>query len=180
MLTAQRESVAGTLFERLADARRRSDALFDIVRTEAIYDRPIPERNRIIFYVGHLEAFDWNLLHENALGLRTFDSEFDRLFAFGIDPVGGGLPTDQPSDWPSLERVREYVRTIRDSLDERLAGVESFEEHRRDGFSLETLLNVAIEHRLMHVETLAYMFHQLPLDRKIRPPLPPRILASPS
>jgi gamma-glutamyl hercynylcysteine S-oxide synthase len=29
------------------------------------------------------------------------------------------------------------------------------------------LLNVAIEHRLMHVETLAYMLHQLPLDQKI-------------
>jgi iron(II)-dependent oxidoreductase len=30
------------------------------------------------------------------------------------------------------------------------------------------LLNVAIEHRLMHVETLSYMLHQLPLDRKIK------------
>ena len=34
-------------------------------------------------------------------------------------------------------------------------------------FSAETLLNVAIEHRLMHAETLAYMLHQLPLDRKV-------------
>ena len=99
MLTAQRESVAGMLLQRLSDARRQSDALFDIVRPDAMYDRPIPERHRIVFYTGHLEAFDWNLLHENALGLRTFHPEFDRLFAFGIDPVGGGLPTDQPSDW---------------------------------------------------------------------------------
>jgi ergothioneine biosynthesis protein EgtB len=30
------------------------------------------------------------------------------------------------------------------------------------------LLNVAVEHRLMHAETLAYMLHQLPLDRKVR------------
>ncbi len=30
------------------------------------------------------------------------------------------------------------------------------------------LLNVAIEHRLMHVETLSYMLHQLPIDRKYR------------
>lgn len=37
----------------------------------------------------------------------------------------------------------------------------------RDGFPLATLLNVAIEHRLMHAETLAYMFHQLPLNRKV-------------
>jgi ergothioneine biosynthesis protein EgtB len=34
-------------------------------------------------------------------------------------------------------------------------------------FAPETLLNVAIEHRLMHAETLAYMLHQLPFDRKV-------------
>ena len=102
------------------DARRRSDALFNIVRPHSIYERPIPERHRIIFYVGHLEAFDWNLLHENVLGLKSFHPEFDRLFAFGIDPVGGGLPTDQPSDWPRLETVRDYVTRIRAALDEKL------------------------------------------------------------
>jgi len=30
-------------------------------------------------------------------------------------------------------------------------------------------LNVAIEHRLMHCETLAYMLHRLPLEQKLRP-----------
>jgi len=168
MLTVQRESAVGDLLlERVSDARRRSDALFEIVRDEAMYDRPIPERHRIIFYVGHLEAFDWNLLHESVLGLRSFHPEFDHLFAFGIDPVGGGLPNDQPSDWPSLDRVSEYVRKIRTSLDERLMGNGGNGARQRDGFSLETLLNVAIEHRLMHLETLAYMLHQLPLERKI-------------
>ncbi|MGA7755917.1 MAG: SUMF1/EgtB/PvdO family nonheme iron enzyme [Candidatus Sulfotelmatobacter sp.] len=169
MLAAQRESaIDRVLLERISDARSRSDALFDIVQTEAIYDRPIPERHRIVFYIGHLEAFDWNLLHENVFGLKSFHPEFDRLFAFGIDPVGGGLPSDQPADWPSLATVRDYVLKIRAALDEKLSevGVESG-KRMRDGFPLETLLNVAIEHRLMHVETLAYMLHQLPIDRKI-------------
>jgi iron(II)-dependent oxidoreductase len=139
------------------------------VRREAMYDRPIAERHRIIFYVGHLEAFDRNLLHENVFGLASFQPEFDRLFAFGIDPVGGGLPTDQPSEWPSFSQVEDYVRRIRTALDEKLAdGIVDSADRRREGFSLETLLNVAIEHRLMHVETLAYMLHQLPLDRKVR------------
>ena len=177
MPTAQRESVVdATLLERISDARRRSDALFEIVQTDAMYDRPIPERHRIIFYVGHLEAFDWNLLHENVFGLRSFHPEFDRLFAFGIDPVGGGLPTDHASDWPSLDHVREYVRNIRNSLDDKLLRNTG---GQRDGFALDTLLNVAIEHRLMHVETLAYMLHQLPLDRKIPQADSSPVLASP-
>lgn len=168
------------LLERVSDARRRSDELFNMVRADSIYERPIPERHRIIFYLGHLEAFDWNLLHENVFGLASFHPEFDKLFAFGIDPVGGGLPSDQPSEWPSLESVKDYVNRIRTALDEKLAdGILDSSAHRRDGFPLDTLLNVAIEHRLMHVETLAYMLHQLPVDRKIRPADPPNLIAPP-
>ena len=84
--------VARELMERVRDARRRSDALFDVVRAGSLYERPIPERHRIIFYVGHLEAFDWNLLgRESGLEsrLKNVNPEFDRLFALGIDPVGG-------------------------------------------------------------------------------------------
>src|SRR5271163_3903697 len=154
--------------DRLSDARRRSDALFNIVQSNSLYERPIPERNRIIFYVGHLEAFDWNLLN-GIFGLDSIHPEYDRLFAFGIDPVGGGLPTDQPSDWPSLDAVREYVNNIRRGLDERLAqAMDEPNAPTRDGFPLPTLLNVAIEHRLMHLETLAYMLHQLPFNMKVR------------
>jgi gamma-glutamyl hercynylcysteine S-oxide synthase len=157
------------LLDRLSDARQRSDDLFGVVLPEAIYDRPIPERHRIIFYVGHLEAFDWNLLHESPLGLTSFHPEFDRLFAFGIDPVGGGLPSDQPSDWPSQRVVRDYVNRIRTALDEKLSHkVLDSGSPARGGFSLSILLNVAIEHRLMHLETLAYMLHQLPFERKNR------------
>jgi len=48
------------LHTRMLDARARTDDVFRVVREEAVYDRPIPERHRIIFYVGHVEAFDWN------------------------------------------------------------------------------------------------------------------------
>ena len=166
------------LLLRMSDARRRSDALFQVVRADSLYERPIRERHRIIFYIGHLEAFDWNLLHE-VLGLKSFHPDFDRLFSFGIDPVNGGLPQDRPSDWPSTQSVRDYVSRIRTVLDGKLE--DALLESRaptRDGFPLATLLSVAIEHRLMHVETLAYMLHQSPFDHKIKPQVDsPRILS---
>ncbi len=156
------------LIEQLANARQRTDELFALVKPDSLYERPIAERHRIVFYIGHLEAFDWNLFHERIFGLKSFHPEFDRLFAFGIDPVGGGLPTDQPSDWPSIVAVRDYVKKIRNVLDEKLAdALADSVPPAADGFPLSTLLNVAIEHRLMHAETLAYMLHQLPLDRKV-------------
>jgi ergothioneine biosynthesis protein EgtB len=169
MLATQSDAVTREeLSQQISAARQQTDDLFRIVKPESLYDRPIAERHRIVFYVGHLEAFDWNLLHERVFGVKSFHPEFDQLFAFGIDPVGGGLPTDQPADWPSIEKVHDYVRTIRAALDDKLDSVTDFQVPLSDGFTLNTLLNVAVEHRLMHAETLAYMLHQLPLDKKIR------------
>ena len=156
------------LHTRLTEARKRTDELFAIVRDEALYDRPIPERHRIIFYVGHVESFDWNLLAQRAFGLQPFHESFDKLFAFGIDPVGGGLPTDKPSDWPAREEIYQYNQGLRDDLDRAIARTLA---NPSEGHPLLLqMLEVAIEHRLMHAETLAYMLHQLPADRKVRAP----------
>jgi gamma-glutamyl hercynylcysteine S-oxide synthase len=180
LATENAAAIHHELAERLLSARQRSDELFGLVRSDALYERPIRERHRIIFYIGHLEAFDWNLFHERVLGMKSFHPHFDRLFAFGIDPVGGGLPADQPSNWPSVDEVRGYVAQVRATLDKRLVnGILDSDSCVREGFSLDTFLNVAIEHRLMHAETLAYMLHQLPTDKKIAPALPPEIRTPP-
>jgi formylglycine-generating enzyme required for sulfatase activity len=138
----------------LREARRQTDELFEIVREDAFYERPIPERHRIIFYLGHLEAFDWNLVARHALDLPSFHPAFDRLFAFGIDPPEGQLPDDAPADWPAIEEVERYNRCVRESIDRTLPNVP------------EEFLHAAIEHRLMHAETLAYILHQLPYEQK--------------
>ena len=155
-----------TITESLVEARVLTDELFGVVCPDSFYERPVPERHRILFYLGHLEAFDWNLLARNILALDSFHKEFDRLFAFGIDPVGGGLPSDRPSDWPSIPEVRNYIQRVRQTLDAALEKV-SFRDSAlpllRGGYAL----HVALEHRLMHAETLAYMLHQLPLESKL-------------
>lgn len=149
---------------RLIHARATTDELFQILRDDAFYERPIAERHRIIFYLGHIETFDWNLLGQRAFGLRRFHPSFDQLFAFGIDPIGEGLPTDQPSDWPSRGEITAYNQKLRAAID---SGIEQTLGHPSEGHpQLLTMLDTAIEHRLMHAETLAYMFHRLPLDRK--------------
>ncbi|HEX3742461.1 MAG TPA: SUMF1/EgtB/PvdO family nonheme iron enzyme [Bryobacteraceae bacterium] len=141
----------------LADARARTDELFSLVAPDAIYDRPIAERHRIVFYLGHVEAFDWNLLRGYRPELASFHPEFDRLFAFGIDPPPGQLPADQPHDWPSIPDVEHYNRRVRAAFD---AAFHELPEEVR---------HVAIEHRLMHAETLAYILHNLPFEKKLAP-----------
>src|SRR5690348_14341811 len=154
------------LLERLADARAESDKPFSFICPEAIYERPIPERHRLIFYLGHLEAFDWNLIARGVLDFPSFHPEYEKLFAFGIDPVDGKLPHDVPSDWPTISEVSAYNERLRKRIDKALsAPATDLPALVADG----TLVNVAIEHRLMHAETLAYLIHQLPYTQKIRP-----------
>ncbi|HKW87872.1 MAG TPA: SUMF1/EgtB/PvdO family nonheme iron enzyme [Candidatus Acidoferrales bacterium] len=151
-----------TLRSRLAESRRETDGLFALLCADALHERPIPERHRLIFYLGHVEAFDWNLLG-GAFQLPSFHPEFDKLFAFGIDPVDGKLPNEPATAWPKPAEIRKYNSLVREKTDAALGAPRgNLPESVTDG----TLLNVAIEHRLMHAETLSYLFHQLPYEKK--------------
>jgi gamma-glutamyl hercynylcysteine S-oxide synthase len=143
------------LSTRLTAARNQWDRLFGMLAPSALYERPIPERHRIAFYLGHLEAFDRNMICGES------HSELDRMFAFGIDPVDGKLPDDKPDDWPSIEDIRSYNRRARSLVDKLLT--EAAEP---------LMIHVAIEHRLMHCETFAYMLHWLSHEMKRPESLP--------
>jgi formylglycine-generating enzyme required for sulfatase activity len=144
-------SASAQLAGSLDRSRAQTNALFALLRPESLYIRPIPERHRLVFYLGHLEAFDWNLLCRRTLGMASFHPSFDKLFEFGIDPPPGELPRDTPSDWPSVGEISAYNDEIRRAIDRALPEVP------------EEIAHVALEHRWMHAETLAYLFHQLPL-----------------
>jgi formylglycine-generating enzyme required for sulfatase activity len=154
--TAEVELYAN-LKQHLAHARRRTDELFRLVGSEKLYERPVPERHRLIFYLGHVEAFDWNMVCRYALSVGSFNPGFDRLFAFGIDPDASGLPVDIPADWPSTEEVSKYNRRVRETVDRLLEEAPA------------EIIHVAIEHRLMHAETLSYLIHNLPPGMKRAP-----------
>ncbi len=145
---------SATLRREYEAACRASDRLFGRIAAEAWYDRPIPERHRLIFYLGHLEAFDWNLIGKTALQRGPLQPSFDQLFAFGIDPPSGQLPDDRPADWPARREVAAYCRRVREALRPVWRG------------AAKEVLQMAIEHRLMHLETLAYLLHQLPPEKK--------------
>jgi formylglycine-generating enzyme required for sulfatase activity len=146
--------ISNALQERLDSARQLTDSIFRFLTPEALYSRPIPERHRLIFYLGHLEAFDWNLICRKTLDVSSLSPHFDTLFEFGIDPPVGQAATDQPSDWPGVEEVQAYNRRVRGRIDELLDQAP------------EQIVQVALEHRLMHAETLAYLLHNLPYDQK--------------
>jgi len=152
------------LARRLALARARTDAFFDLLHDSTLYERAIPERHRVVFYLGHLEAFDWNLLGQRVAGLGSFAPEYDRLFAFGIDPVDGQPPSDRPGDWPTRASILAYNARVRAAVDRVLAGADLAPPAGALDGAPGHAFQLAIEHRLMHAETLAYMLPHLPLE----------------
>jgi gamma-glutamyl hercynylcysteine S-oxide synthase len=162
------------LLLRLRAARQRTDALFEWLKPEALLDRPIAERHRLLFYLGHLEAFDWNLISRDALGHASRNQQFEQLFALGIDPINGDLPKDSPEDWPTISEVKAWTKLTRADVDMDL------ERGPMNGWLAEGwAAHLAIEHRLMHAETLAYLFHRLPLERLHPGPAPTRVAGPP-
>ncbi len=154
-LTSDRATTG--LHQEVRAARAHTDASFRSVATETLYERPVPDRHRLIFYVGHLDAFDWNQLGRGVLDLPSFDPTFDRLFEAGIDPAPGQAAADQPSDWPTLDAVLRYVERTRRELDDVW-----------DESPVERLLT-ALEHRWMHAETVCYLLHQFEPGKKRAP-----------
>ncbi|HTJ42711.1 MAG TPA: SUMF1/EgtB/PvdO family nonheme iron enzyme [Kofleriaceae bacterium] len=161
--------VARARIDELRAARAASDAVFSRLSPDAMRTRAVRERHRFVFYLGHLEAFDANLLRHE-LEIASPRDAWDARFARGIDPIGrDGLPTDDADDWPPTDEVRAYGRGLRDAIDRALIVAKH-----------ETLVEAMIEHRLMHVETLAYLAHQLPIGMVARDPSPsPPVAATP-
>src|SRR6201991_3233024 len=91
--------------------RARSAQLFGMLDADTYYTRPISLRNPIVFYEGHLPAFNVIVLIKRGLGQPGVDEKLERLFARGIDPEDEqAAAANASSPWPSREAVRDYAR----------------------------------------------------------------------
>ena len=142
------------MIERYRRIRSRTRELFAIPAPDAYYERPIPLRNPIIFYDGHLPAFAINTLVKLARREKGIDETFETLFARGIDPEDERAVREMV--WPSREDVAAYTREAEALIERALADLDVTDELQR-----EAAANI-LEHELMHQETFAYLLHAMP------------------
>ncbi|SPE21072.1 conserved hypothetical protein [Burkholderiales bacterium] len=157
------------LIARYRRSRERSRALFDLLVDDAYYSRPIALRHPFVFYEGHIPAFSVNTLVKRALGQPGIEDALERLFARGIDPDGVcGPEPDALAAWPSRELVRSFAaeadRRVLDALER--AEFDNAAGGATD--RLEALFTI-LEHEAMHQETLCYLLHRLPFEKKRLP-----------
>jgi ergothioneine biosynthesis protein EgtB len=158
------------VLERFRRIRARTRAMFDLLDESLYYTRPIPVRNPVVFYEGHLPAFAVNTLLKRALGLAGIDARLEEIFARGIDPeteataVARGNPA-----WPSAAVVREYAAAADRAIESAIASAP-LEVAGHPTLHRAQALWTILEHEEMHQETLAYMWHEVPYAKKHRPP----------
>ena len=149
--------------------RERSHRLFAMLTPDSYYERPIALRNPVVFYEGHLPAFNFNTVVKRALGWPGINERLEKLFARGIDPEDeAAANTRQSSLWPSRQETLEFGAKADEQVSEALRSGEIEREGdpiREKALAAWTIL----EHEAMHHETMLYMWHMLPTEQKIRP-----------
>ena len=159
-----------TLIDWYLRNRARSKTLFELVDDEAYYSRPIALRHPIVFYEGHLPAFSFNTLVKRGLGRPSIDTRLEALFARGIDPheSSGDVATavhDARAGWPTRDAVLRFA----EEADRQVLDALRHGDIEQPGHPLLDRAEAAfaiLEHEAMHQETLLYMWHRLPFDRK--------------
>lgn len=156
------------LQRRYVEQRQRSAELFALAKPEAYYDRPIPLRLPIVFYDGHLPAFSYNTLLRKALGAPSIDAHFERIFERGIDPdsVDQAKPRHAPEAWPDEASVRAFGLAVDAAVLEAFAKADLTDERRSPLLERAQAAYNILEHEEMHHETLMYIMHRLPIERK--------------
>lgn len=162
-----------TLIDWFRQGRARSREVFAIPKPETYYERPIPLRNPIVFYEGHLPAFAINTLIKLALKQPGVDAEYEVLFERGIDPesVDSAKPTS--NYWPERADVQAYGREAERRIEHVLCDAQIERDDVPQLRGAQAAIAI-LEHEPMHQETLLYMFHEMPYEKKnSRPPLAP-------
>lgn len=141
--------------------------LFDCLDgDEGFYQKSIPLRHPLIFYLGHTATFFVNKLVLAKLLPARIDPRMESVFAVGVDEMSWDDLNDAHYNWPAVSEVMAYRAKVRAAV---LELIESL--------PLALPINwenpwwpivMGIEHERIHLETSSVLIRQHDLS-KVRP-----------
>lgn len=145
----------------------RYEQLFETLTCdEAYYRKPIALRHPLIFYLGHTATFFINKLVLADLIDRRIDPAYESMFAIGVDEMSWDDLNDERYDWPAVDAVKAYRRSVREVVDRLI---------RTRPLTLPIgwdhpwwIVLMGIEHERIHLETSSVLIRQHQL-RYVRP-----------
>ncbi|WP_374567302.1 5-histidylcysteine sulfoxide synthase [Nitrosomonas sp.] len=137
----------------------RYEQLFETLRTdEAYYKKPISLRHPLIFYLGHTATFFVNKLILAGLITERINPRLESIFAVGVDEMSWDDLDSTHYDWPTVDEVRAYRKTMRAIVDNLISTLP---------LSLPITwespwwpIVMGVEHERIHLETSSVLIRQ--------------------
>ncbi len=141
----------------------RYEQLFGTLRTkEAYYKKPISLRHPLIFYLGHTATFFTNKLILAGLIGERIDPRLESIFAVGVDEMSWDDLDSTHYDWPSVEEVFAYRKSIRNLVDRLINDMPLVLPITWESSWWPILMG--IEHERIHLETSSVLIRQHQLE----------------
>ncbi len=95
----------------------RYESLFTtLVNEEAYFQKSIPLRHPLIFYLGHTATFFVNKLVLAKLLPARIDPNMESIFAVGVDEMSWDDLNGDHYEWPSVDEVMAYRHKVREAV----------------------------------------------------------------
>ncbi len=137
----------------------RYESLFEVLSCdEAYYKKSITLRHPLIFYFGHTATFFVNKLVLAGLLKSRINQRLESMFAIGVDEMSWDDLDEKNYDWPTVDEVRQYRKTMREQVDKLIATLPLALPIDWDSSWWPILMG--IEHERIHLETSSVLMRQ--------------------
>jgi len=133
---------------------------------DGFYQKPIPLRHPLIFYLGHTATFFINKLVLAKLLRERIDPHMESIFAIGVDEMSWDDLNDDHYEWPGVAQVMDYRARVRATV---LDLIETLPLDMPINWESPWWpLIMGMEHERIHLETSSVLIRQQDLAR-VRP-----------
>ena len=138
--------------------------LFDCLADDSgYYQKSIPLRHPLIFYLGHTATFFVNKLVLAKILKERINPNMESIFAVGVDEMSWDDLNDDHYDWPAVQEVLDYRAQVRQTV---LELIETMPLSLPiDWDSAWWPIVMGIEHERIHLETSSVLIRQHALER---------------
>jgi 5-histidylcysteine sulfoxide synthase/putative 4-mercaptohistidine N1-methyltranferase len=139
------------------------EQLFEVLVSDDIfYHKSEPTRHPMIFYFGHSATFFINKLILGKVLNERVNSDFEAIFAIGVDEMNWDDLSEDNYNWPQVEQVRKYRNTVRKIVDQLITTLPL--QLPITDSSPWWIILMGIEHERIHIETSSVLHRQLPIE----------------
>ncbi|MDR3651732.1 MAG: 5-histidylcysteine sulfoxide synthase [Paludibacter sp.] len=132
---------------------------------DVFYHRGDSLRHVLLFYLGHTAAFFINKLMLAKVIDKRVNSEFESIFAIGVDEMSWDDLNEKHYNWPTVSAVREYRNKAKEVITTVILETPLHVPLKWD--DPFWIIIMGIEHERIHLETSSVLIRQLPLDEVI-------------